>query len=206
MTGDTHDLSRGLKIGLLGGSFNPAHEGHLEVALAVMHRARLDRCWFVVTPGNPLKATDEYLADRVRFGSVQALTRGHPRLTASDIEYRLGTRYSADTVSELQRRWPQTRFVWIMGADSLTGFHLWRDWRRLAALVPMVVVSRPGWTRRALASQAARALAASRLPPDRLASLATQSPPAWVYLRSVHNPASATALREIGMCSSELGK
>ena len=127
---------------MFGGSFNPAHGGHLYVSLTALRRLKLDYVWWLVSPGNPLKTASATMDFAKRFASAQKLAR-HPRLIVSDIERQLGTRYTIDTVKALLRRFPGVQFVWLMGSDNLENFHLWCDWQKLARLLPMAVVQRP---------------------------------------------------------------
>lgn len=183
----------GERIGLYGGSFDPPHHGHLHVAETALKRLGLDRLWWVVTPGNPLKANGAApLAERL--AAVRALARDR-RMVATGFEAGLGLTYSFETVSFLRSKVPGVRFVWIMGADNLASFHRWRDWRRLAGLVPMAIVDRPGATRGAFASPAAHALARFRVPERDAASLAGRAPPAWCFLHAPLDSSSSTALR-----------
>ena len=188
-------LRPGLRVGLFGGSFNPAHSGHLAVSDAARRQARLDRVVWLVSPQSPLKRAGDYLPRAARIVRARRLTAGRPWLAVTDIEAALGTRYTADTLARLEAL-SRARLVWIMGADSLAGFHRWRDWRGLARRVPMLVVSRPGGTMGALKGEAARTLASRRL--THPAVLAAAAPPAWCYLHTVHDPASATAIRRRG--------
>jgi nicotinate-nucleotide adenylyltransferase len=183
-----------MRIGLMGGSFNPAHAGHRLAALAALRRLRLDRVWWLVTPGNPLKDNARLppLADRV--AAAQAVA-GHPRIVATGVEEALGTRYTYDTVEDLARRCPGVGFVWIMGADNLIQFHRWQRWRGIAAALPIAVVDRPGATLTALRSPAAQALARFRLPEEDARALPFARPPAWVFLHGPRSPLSSTRLR-----------
>jgi nicotinate-nucleotide adenylyltransferase len=184
----------GLKIGLLGGSFNPPHRAHRAVSLLAMRRLGLDRVWWLVTPGNPLKDTRLLppLADRLKAARRVA---AHPRIDVTDLEAAIGTRFTCDTIDWLTRRFPAVRFVWIMGADNLAQFDRWRNWRRIAAQVPIAVVDRFGASYAATASPAARALASARLPERDARSLPDCRPPAWVYLHGLKSPLSSTAIR-----------
>jgi nicotinate-nucleotide adenylyltransferase len=185
----------GMRIGLLGGSFNPAHHGHRQISLAAMERLGLDRLWWVVTPGNPLKSNGDLasLAERMRL--ARGVTK-HPHIVVTDFEAALSSRFTADTIGYLTRRFPGVRFVWIMGGDNLMQFHRWRDWRRIAALMPIAVVDRPGMRHRALASPAARSFARARLPEAHARALASMAPPAWTYLTIRLTTASSTAIRK----------
>lgn len=172
---------RGQRVGLMGGSFNPPHEGHWEVADTAMRRLRLDQVWWIVTPGNPLKGHGDLppLGERMLLaGRIAA----HPRMRVTGFEADLGSPFTAVTIGFLKRRYPATQFVWIMGADSLAGFHRWQNWRAIAATVPMAVADRPAWRLKALASPAAQALSRFRLPESRAATLPGRTPPSWTFL------------------------
>ena len=187
-------LSAGLRVGLYGGSFNPAHEGHVHVAATALKRLALDRVIWLVSPQNPLKSSaatadlDRRLAETRRLG-------GGPRVIVSDLERRIGTRFTIDTVRWLRRRFPTVQFVWIMGADSLAGFHRWRGWADLARIVPIAVISRPEVAMRSRFSPLARRFAAARLGPGAATTLAGRAAPAWVYLTAPYHHVSSTALR-----------
>jgi nicotinate-nucleotide adenylyltransferase len=184
----------GMTIGLMGGSFNPVHEGHVLVARTALRRLGLDRLWWLVTPGNPLKFKSglEGLTQRAAAARVLA---PRPRVVVTTFEAELGSSYTADVVAFLRRRHPGVRFVWVMGADNLASFHHWQRWRDIARLVPIAVVDRPGWRLKAVASPAARVLAGQRVPEAR-AQLMTRTPlPAWALLTARLSPQSSTALR-----------
>ncbi len=187
-------LRRGRRVGLLGGSFNPAHEGHRHVAELALRRLRLDQVWLMVSPGNPLKPAQGMAVFEDRLASAAGIADGR-RVVASGIERRLGTRYAWDTLRALRRRFPRTRFVWLMGADILAELPRWRRWRALVHLVPFAVLPRPSYTRRALAGRAARRLRAWRIPARAAATLADRGAPAWVFLPVRETGWSATALR-----------
>jgi nicotinate-nucleotide adenylyltransferase len=185
----------GMRIGLLGGSFNPAHEGHRQISLAAMERLGLDRLWWVVTPGNPLKSNGELatLAERMRLARRVARD---PGIVVTDFEATLSSRFTADTIAFLSERFPGVHFVWIMGGDNLVQFHRWRDWRRIAGLMPIAVMDRPGMRHKALASPAALSLARARIPESRARALPAMTPPAWTYLTIRLTTASSTAIRK----------
>ncbi len=185
----------GLKIGLLGGSFNPPHEAHLAVSRLAMRRLGLDRVWWLVTPGNPLKDTRALAPLAERLAAARQLA-AQPRIDVTDLEAAIGTRFTADTIAWLTRRFPGVRFVWIMGADNLAQFHLWQNWRDIAEQVPIAVVDRFGASYAAAASPAAQALASARIRERDARSLAERRPPAWVYLHGLKSPLSSTAIRE----------
>ncbi|MAW79391.1 MAG: hypothetical protein CMI63_04085 [Parvularcula sp.] len=182
------------RIGLLGGSFNPPHQGHREISLAALERLGLDAVWWLVTPGNPLKAPKIYAdyEDRLRLARIVA---NHPDIVVSDFERRRGLTYTAETLDALQAINPNAAFVWLMGADGLDNFHQWKEWRHIAETVPMAVFNRPGHTDEALASEAAKELAAFRIDPDNAMLLSETEPPAWVFFPDTENPLSSTAIR-----------
>jgi nicotinate-nucleotide adenylyltransferase len=184
----------GLKIGLFGGTFDPPHEAHRAACLLAMKRINLDRVWWLVTPGNPLKDTRGLAPLATRVEAARALAN-HPRVDVTDIEARIGTPYTYETIAYLRARCPTVRFVWIMGADNLRSFHRWEKWRGIAGLVPIVVVDRLGPSLYATAGPAGRALAAARVPDHAAKSLPYRRPPAWVYLHGLKSALSSTALR-----------
>jgi len=181
-----------LAIGLMGGSFDPAHSGHAHVIATAQRALNLDRVWVLVSPGNPLKKTQTALVDRL---AATQRRLGNRRTIVTDLESRLGTRYTIHLLRRLKRLAPHARFVWIMGADNLRDFHRWRDWRHIANLVPIVVVSRPGANPKAGLSRFAQQFAQHRLPQSDASTLARHKPPAWVYLTAPLDPISSTDLR-----------
>ncbi|WP_288582748.1 nicotinate-nucleotide adenylyltransferase [uncultured Methylobacterium sp.] len=187
-------LAPGLRVGLYGGSFNPAHAGHRHVSRLALRRLALDRVWWLVSPGNPLKDR-RHLPDAPARAAGARAVAADPRIAVTDFESALGVRFTVETIAFLTDRHPQVRFVWIMGADSLASFHRWRGWREIAARMPFAVIDRPGYTLTAMASPAARALASSRLDEAAAPTLAELAPPAWVFLHGPRNGLSSTALR-----------
>lgn len=186
--------SRGMVIGLLGGSFDPAHEGHVHITREALKRMGLDQVWWLVTPGNPLKARQPApLADRM--ARARAVMR-HPKVRITALEEALGTRATADTIDRLQAIYPGVTFVWLMGADNLAQFHRWRDWRGIARTVPIAVIARPGYDALAVASPAMAWLSRYRRTAASLTSRAEWSAPALVILRFDPDSRSATALRQ----------
>jgi nicotinate-nucleotide adenylyltransferase len=182
------------RIGLLGGSFNPAHEGHRDISLAALAYLDLDEVWWLVSPQNPLKPVQGMASFKERMASAEA-TANHPRIRVTDIEQRLGTRYTADTLRKLVTRFPSYRFVWLMGADNLAQIASWRDWTRIFHLTPIAVFDRPTYTNKALTSLAARRFRRSRRREAALKTLAATPAPAWVFVHHRLNPISATAIR-----------
>jgi nicotinate-nucleotide adenylyltransferase len=188
----------GMKIGLFGGSFNPPHAGHLLVSRTALRRLGLDNVWWLVTPGNPLKENSHLPSLTQRIAAARALI-DDPRILVSDIEARIGTRFTYDTIAYLVRRCPGVRFVWLMGADNLAGFHRWQHWLAITSLVPLAVVDRPGSTLRATSSLAAQRLRTYRIRPEAARLLPSLRPPAWTFLHGPRSALSSTALRTGGL-------
>ena len=187
----------GMRVGLLGGSFNPPHEGHALITRLALNRLALDRVWWLVTPGNPLKSPTGLAALKARMDAARRLDVG-PRVIVSDIEAQIGSRFTYDTLLWLKRRAPGVHFVWIMGADNLRQFHLWRRWRLIAELMPIAVVDRPGSTLKAILSPAGAALARFRVPERDATRFAAMKPPALLFLHGPRSKLSSTALRRVG--------
>jgi nicotinate-nucleotide adenylyltransferase len=198
-------FARGMRIGLYGGSFNPAHEGHRLVSLLALRRLRLDRIWWIVTPGNPLKSTGE-LASLEERGAEAERVSSHPRIDVTAFEQQIGARYTVDTMAYLKRRCRGVDFVWIMGADNLASFHRWRGWREIARMMPIAVIDRPGWTLKGMHSRAAAALRPARVEEREAAALPSMRPPAWIFLHGPRSKASSTELRRLRRTSSQTGR
>jgi nicotinate-nucleotide adenylyltransferase len=184
------------RIGLLGGSFNPAHRGHRRISLAALDALDLDEMWWLVSPGNPLKPTAGMAPYEARLASAREAARRAP-IRVSDFEARAGTRFTVDTIAALAKAYPQHRFIWLMGEDSVAQFHQWKDWRKLAQMVPIAVISRPGYDDDA---RAARAMGWLRwfVRPATMAKQWTEwRAPAITFLRLPPDPTSATALRAL---------
>lgn len=186
----------GQVIGLLGGSFDPAHSGHVHITREALKRFGLDRVWWLVSPGNPLKSRGPApLADRMaRARQVMQ----HPRVSVTDLERRLGTRYTAATIGALQRRYPGVRFVWLMGADNLAQFHHWDRWRHIMHSVPIGVVARPGDRIPARTSRAAQLFAGSRVRKKSAYGLGHMAPPAWAFVNIPMRDVSSSEIRAAG--------
>jgi nicotinate-nucleotide adenylyltransferase len=184
----------GQRIGLMGGTFNPPHEGHLVCAETALRRLKLDALWWIVTPGNPLKSASGLPSLERRMTASRGLI-SDPAIKVTGFEAELGSPYTYATVRYVRRRFPRTRFVWVMGADNLAAFDRWQHWHEIAHLVPIAVVDRPGWHLKALASPAARALSRRRLPESAAARLPFCKPPAWLLLTTRLSDTSSTALR-----------
>ncbi|HMH98856.1 MAG TPA: nicotinate-nucleotide adenylyltransferase [Bradyrhizobium sp.] len=186
--------TNGMRVGLLGGSFNPPHVAHRAISLFAIKRLKLDRVWWLVTPGNPLKDQDGLRDLNERTAAARKMA-SDPRIDVSCLESVIGTRYTVDTISYLRRRASGLRFVWIMGADNLAQFHRWQNWRRIASEVPIAVIDRPPQSFRALAAPAAQALARYRLPENQAGRLADQRAPAWTFPTGMKLNLSSTGLR-----------
>lgn len=187
---------RGQRIGLLGGSFDPPHAGHVHITREALRRFGLDRVWWLASPGNPLKREGPAPMAR-RLAVARAMIRD-PRVEVSDIEARIGTRYTAETLAVLRARYPGVRFVWLMGADNLAAFHRWDRWRTIMRQVPVGVFARPGWGLRGLHSVAARAFATARLPGLQARTLPDRAAPAWCYVTIPMQDISSSDLRARG--------
>ncbi len=183
-----------MRIGLFGGSFDPPHEGHVLVSRVALTRLGLDRLWWLVTPGNPLKVAKELPSLEARIAACRELAID-PRIVVTGVEAQIRTRFTYDTLRYLRLRCPGVRFVWIMGADNLLHFHRWRHWREIARLVPIAVIDRPGATWSSSGAKAAHAFAKWRLPEKDARLLAGLPPPAFVYLHDRRASQSSTALR-----------
>lgn len=188
-------LAPGMPVGLYGGSFDPAHEGHAHVAEVARKRLGLHRVIWLVSPQNPLKSAHGLASLDERLAGAARRARG-PAMIVSDAESRLGSPYTVDTVRALKARFPGVRFVWIMGADGLAGFHAWRGWAAILREIPVAVIARPGYGLAALSSPAARRFAFARVAERAARGLAGATPPAWVWLTAPLNAASSTALRD----------
>jgi nicotinate-nucleotide adenylyltransferase len=189
-------LRPGMTVGLLGGSFDPAHQGHVQISRAALTQFGLDRVWWLVSPGNPLKAHQPAPMAQ-RLTSARQIMR-HPRIHISDAEARLGTRYTAQTLRHLRRRYPGVRFVWLMGADNLAQFHRWKDWRQILDTVPVGVLARPGDRISARLSPAARIYGQYRLKEAESQRLAHAQTPAWCFINVPMVAASSSAIRAQG--------
>ena len=186
----------GQTIGLFGGSFDPAHQGHVHITREALKRFGLDRVWWMVSPGNPLKAHGPAPLDQ-RMARARDVMQ-HPRVLITDIEAQLGTRYTAETLRALKKRWPGRRFVWLMGADNLAQFHLWKDWRWIMEHVPVGVLARPGDRLSARTSPAAKLYAPYRIPGRASHLLGRATAPAWCFTNVPMIAQSSSAIRARG--------
>jgi nicotinate-nucleotide adenylyltransferase len=190
---------RRARIGLLGGSFNPAHDGHLYISQAALRRLGLDRVWWLVSPGNPLKKKSGMASLQARLSHAHLIARDSSRIDVSDLEREIQTVYTIDTVGYLTRVLPHVKFVWLMGADNLTQIPEWRRWPLLFRVLPIAVFDRSTYAREALLSEAGRFFARSRLPSRMAGRLGYSKSPTWVFVRSRLHPESGTRLRHQGM-------
>lgn len=191
----TKDLG-GRRIGLLGGSFNPAHAGHLHISRLALERLALDEVWWLVSPQNPLKSERGMAPLNERLDVAKKVAKAEPRIHVSNLETQMGTRFTVDTLGELRVRFPETAFVWVIGADNLRQIHRWRGWRAIFRMVPIAVFPRVPYSLRALSSRAARFFETARIPESRAQRLAGLRPPAWVFLRTPLHSESATRIRK----------
>lgn len=183
-----------MRVGILGGSFNPAHEGHLHISLIALRRLGLHCVLWMVSVQNPLKSAQDMASLETRTGKAADMT-GHPRILVTDIEQRLNTRYTVDTLTALRRRWPGVRFVWLMGADNLMQLPRWRAWNRILRLMPVAVLDRTGGGVKALHGKAAIRYHSRRIPPEQGLHLALRKAPAWTFIACRRHGASSTAIR-----------
>lgn len=185
----------GQRIGLFGGSFNPPHEGHLNLCDLAFKRLELDQIWWMVTPGNPLKDTSGLPPLEERITLCRKLAKD-PRIRITGFEAGYKIRYTADTVRLIRKLRPRQKLVWLMGADNLAGFHKWQDWRSIANMVPIAVIDRPGSTLSYRSARAALTLWRHRIDEEDASLIAGLNPPAWTFLHGPRNTLSSTALRE----------
>jgi nicotinate-nucleotide adenylyltransferase len=184
----------GQRIGLFGGSFNPAHRGHCAVALYALKRLALDRVWWLVSPQNPLKPAHDYSDYEERLAHTRKIAR-HPRFAVTDLERGLGTRTTAETLAALKNVLGRGRFVWIMGADSFANLHRWNDWTDIPEALPLAILARPGYSQRALGGPASLRYLGRRVPAEEAQRLADAEPPAWCFIPMPLRPESSTAIR-----------
>lgn len=184
-----------MKIGVMGGTFNPPHDGHVLVSHTAIRRLGLDQLWWVVTPGNPLKLNDDLPSLESRMKLCASLI-DDSRIVITGFEEALGTPYTAVTLAFLTLRYPGVHFVWVMGADNLASFHRWQRWRAIAEMMPIAVVDRPGWRLRSLSEKAAASLEKSYVPERYALRLPLMKPPAWTLLTGPLSSLSSTELRK----------
>ena len=186
---------KGQTIGLLGGSFNPAHAGHKMITEFALKRLRLDTIWWLVSTQNPLKSKTGMKPLIDRLNTARSIAN-HPKVSVKPIEFQFNTIYTADTIRTLKKRYRQTKFVWIMGADNLAQFTEWKDWNKIATMVSIAVFNRPGYSQKALSSRMARRYSGRRISECKSALVAKLKPPRWVFLHTLLNPISSTQIRE----------
>jgi len=191
---DGLDLSAGMSVGLFGGSFNPAHDGHLHVAETALNRLALDRVVWLVSPQNPLKDSRHTAPLEVRMASARKWATS-PSMIVSDVEERMGTAWTVDTLRAIKDRHPGVKFVWLMGSDNLAGFHRWRGWTDIMRMMPVAVIARPGSMLESRSAPAARRFAPWRVSEPEARLLPTLTAPAWAYLTAPLNRSSSTAIR-----------
>lgn len=192
-SGQITPRTSGRKIGLLGGSFNPAHEGHRHISLIAMRRLGLDEVWWLVSPQNPLKPSADMAPFEERFQSAEQMAR-HPRIKVSDLESRLGTTYTADLIKQLHSK-GGGNYVWLMGGDNLMQVDRWKNWRTIFDTVPVAVIARPGFEKAALGSKAAHVYRAARLDPTDALQLPLLKPPVWTLIQEQLTSLSSTQIR-----------
>jgi nicotinate-nucleotide adenylyltransferase len=189
-----------LRIGLLGGSFNPAHEGHLHISALALERLGLDQLWWLVSPQNPLKPASGMASFGIRIAGARKVAQVDSRIVVSDFEEQQASRYTVETIAALKQQFPENSFVWVMGADLLVQVPQWKRWRSLFRMLPIAIFARPAYSSRALAGKAARRFRGSKIARFRARSLADMRPPAWAFFRTRLNTQSATRLRAAGRC------
>ena len=183
------------RVGLLGGSFNPAHEGHLHISSLALKSLKLDQLWWLVSPGNPLKSKLGMASLKDRMKEARKISSCNPDIVVSDIENNFSTCHTVDTIEKLKIEFPEISFVWIMGADLLVQVPQWKRWRALFRLVPIAIFARPAYSARVLTGKAARRFSSARVARYRIGSLVKMRPPAWTYMRTRLNCQSATSIR-----------
>lgn len=197
MTSKTHNrlvATRGQRIGLLGGSFNPAHGGHMHLSRLALRHLQLDRIWWLVSPQNPLKSADGMASLKDRMKKARDVA-AHSRISVTDIETQLATQYTADTLRALKKRFPGARFVWLMGADNLAQIDQWHNWPSIFMTVPVAIFARPTYSLRAENAKAVRRFSRSRVDRANARRLADMKPPAWAFLKTPLSAISATEIR-----------
>jgi len=181
------------RIGLFGGSFNPAHKGHLQVALYALKHLKLDWVWWLVSPQNPLKSNGETAGYAERLALTRKLAK-HPRFIVTDVEKQIGSKYTAQTIAAL-KSYSRAKFIWIMGADSLASFHHWKDWSEIVNTVPFAVLARPGYSIKALDSKTALRFRNRRITQEQLPTLGATKAPHWAFISMPLRKESSSAIR-----------
>jgi len=188
-------ITRGQRVGLLGGSFNPAHEGHMHISSLALKILKLDKLWWLVSPQNPLKTKSGMATFKDRMRMAKKIAANNPNIVVSDIEKSLSTCHTIDTIESLKAEFPKISFVWVMGADLLVQVPQWKRWRAIFRIVPIAIFARPAYSARVLSGKATRHFKAARVARYRAGSLAKMRPPAWAYMRTRLNRQSATRIR-----------
>ncbi|MCF6215345.1 MAG: nicotinate-nucleotide adenylyltransferase [Emcibacter sp.] len=184
----------GKRIGLLGGSFNPAHGAHLEISLVALEKLKLDAVWWLVSPQNPLKSDVGMASLEERLASARAMSP-EPRIYVTDLEEKMAVQYTVDSVTRITSLLPDTQFVWLMGADNLAEFSHWKDWKKIAQTVVFAIFDRPGYSTAVETSDAAAYFLDKKIPSAEAAELCSLKPPAWTFIRDTKNPLSSTDIR-----------
>ena len=187
--------SKNLRIGLLGGSFNPAHSGHKLISTIALKRLKLDYVWWIVTPGNPLKDNRTLPSQNRRMQQAQTIA-SHPRIKITGFESQIQTRYTYGTITYIKRRCKNVKFIWLMGADNLKSFHHWQNWRNIANQVPIAIIDRPGTTLKSMQSRTAHSLKKFRIKESSAPVLPSLKAPAWIFLHGRRTDLSSTILRK----------
>ena len=182
------------RVALLGGSFNPAHDGHRHISLVALRRLKVDQVWWMVSPQNPLKPVEGMASFEQRLFDARQVSK-HPRIKVTGIEQQLGTIYTVDTLTALIRKFPRTRFIWLMGADNLAQMSQWKNWSDIFTRVNIAIYDRPGYGLKALGGKVAQRFKLNRLGEAKAASLVRKEPPSWVFLHGVLHQASSTRIR-----------
>ncbi|MCF8474681.1 MAG: nicotinate-nucleotide adenylyltransferase [Emcibacter sp.] len=184
----------GKKIGLLGGSFNPAHQGHLDISLSALRTLKLDAVWWLVSPQNPLKSCDDMASLQERMVHAKKIAKDK-RIHVTDLENDLGTRYTIDTLGKIIKTLPETEFIWLMGADNIVQFSQWKDWKKIAQIVLFAIFDRPSYSMAVETSEAAQYFKDYQIPENKASEFASMHPPAWIFIRDIQNPLSSTEIR-----------
>ena len=191
---DHLDANKDQKIALLGGSFNPAHSGHVQISEIALKKLNLDYVWWIVSPRNPIKNYDKLMPIEDRIEKAKNII-SNKKILVTDIENKINTKYTIDTLKYLTTRYAETKFVWLMGADNLTNFHLWKSWKEIAKMMPIVIIDRPESSLKALASLAANYLKQYRIDEADSNHLVYKKSPAWVFIHDQLNGMSSTEIR-----------
>ncbi len=185
----------GKRIGLMGGSFNPAHEGHLHISELAINNLNLDRIMWLVSPQNPLKPTEDMAPFHERMNHAEHMAKHNPKIIVSDVESKLGTTHSIDLLIEFKTRFPKIGFVWVMGADSMLQIDQWKDWKAIFSTLPIAIFARPEYSDSITSCVAAKHFSENRIDEGQSAELIEMTAPAWAYLETPMHPESSTRIR-----------